>query len=67
MRYGVHTVVNGDTINELAKEYNTSITTIVRLNSSKYPSLLTNPYAIFVGWKLKIPTVLNGANTLILG
>ncbi|MBF0409434.1 MAG: LysM peptidoglycan-binding domain-containing protein [Candidatus Riflebacteria bacterium] len=52
-----YTVVQGDTLSELAEKYLGSwkkYTEIVELNKEKYPSLAKNPDLIHIGWKLKI-------------
>lgn len=48
----VYTVKSGDTLNKIAKEYNTTPSAIVKKNKSTYPNMNAN--YIMVGWKLKI-------------
>jgi tetratricopeptide (TPR) repeat protein len=54
-RYTVYTVERGDYLNKIAQRYGVSIQAIVSANRETYPSLVTNPDDIKVGWRLKIP------------
>ena len=47
--YIIYTVVWGDTLSSIARRYNTTINTLVKLNNIKNPNL------IYVGQKIKIP------------
>ena len=53
-REQIHIVVKGDSLFTLARKYNTTITKLIDRNKEIYPSLLTNPSYIQIGWKLKI-------------
>jgi uncharacterized protein YkwD len=52
---GTHTVQPGDTLAKIASAHDTTVDRLVELNQETYPSLVTDPGAIEVGWKLKIP------------
>ena len=54
--------MQGDSIFEIAKQYNTTPEIIQDLNLLRYPGLATYPYMIFYGWNLTIPLVGNGGN-----
>lgn len=54
-RYTTHTVSHGDSLSKIAQRYGVSIQVIVSANKETYPSLVTNPDTIEVGWRLKIP------------
>ena len=47
-----HEVKSGDTLGKLAKEYGTTVETIVAANKAKYPKITADH--IVVGWKLKV-------------
>ncbi len=49
------TVGSGDTLSKIAQRNNTTVAALVAANSSRYPTLATNPGAIQVGWKLNLP------------
>ena len=44
-----HTVVRGDTLTKIARKYNTTVKTIMELNS-----IITDPNKIRVGWRLRV-------------
>ncbi|MEG4997125.1 tetratricopeptide repeat protein [Microcoleus sp. B4-D4] len=54
-KYIIHTVQSGDTLSKIAQNYSVSVQIIVSANRETYPTLVTNPNRIEVGWKLKIP------------
>ena len=47
-----HTVASGDTNSKIAKKYGTTVSEILRLNKTTYPSIKAN--FIRVGWKLRV-------------
>lgn len=49
-----YTVASGDTLSGIASEFGTTVSSIVSLNESKYPSLASNPNYIQVGWVLTV-------------
>lgn len=49
-----HTVKSGDTLWGIARQYNTTIEAIKKLNHSKYPSLQSPSTMINVGWSLMV-------------
>ncbi len=52
---GTYTVKPGDTLARIATEHRTTVSALVELNKTKYPSLLSNPSLIEVGWELRVP------------
>ena len=50
-----YTVQPGDTLARIAAVNGTTVEKLVELNKEVYPSLESNPGAIEVGWKLKVP------------
>ncbi len=54
-RYTIHQVKSGDYLSKIARSYNVSASDIISSNRETYPTLVTNPNRIEVGWKLKIP------------
>lgn len=54
-RYTTYTVGRGDSLSKIAQRHGVSMQVIVSANRETYPSLITNPDAIEVGWRLKIP------------
>lgn len=52
-----YTVVSGDSVSKIALRYNTTTGAIVEANKDKYPSLVTNPNLIEVGWTFIIPVM----------
>ena len=50
-----YTVQPGDTLAKIASAYGTTVERLVELNQETYPSLVTDPGAIEVGWKLEVP------------
>lgn len=61
--YGSYTVVKGDTLSKISKKYNISVSKLISINKSKYPSLVKNKNLIRVGWVLQVPSVGNGGST----
>jgi len=57
---GAYTVRPGDTLAKIAAANGTTVEALIELNSGTYPSLLRNPDAIEVGWKLKLPGSASG-------
>ena len=51
----VYTVQPGDTLAKIAAANGTTVEKLVELNVEAYPSLESDPGAIEVGWKLKVP------------
>ena len=51
----LYTVQPGDTLAKIAAANGTTVEKLVELNVEAYPSLGSNPGAIEVGWKLKLP------------
>jgi murein DD-endopeptidase MepM/ murein hydrolase activator NlpD len=49
------TVARGDTLWGIAKQHRCKVSDLVKLNSTRYPSLATNADRIRVGWKLRVP------------
>ena len=56
MRYKYHTVNIYETVPYLLQYYNISLDVLIQLNKYRYPQLITNPYMIFEGNILLIPT-----------
>ena len=56
--YNIYTVKKGDTLSQLALNYNTTVETIAELNN------INNPNLIFIGQKLKIPKTNNNKNPM---
>ena len=56
MRYKYHTVNIYETVPYLLQYYNISLDVLIQLNKCRYPHLITNPYMIFEGNILLIPT-----------
>lgn len=54
-RYTIYTVERGDSLSKIAQRHGISMQVIVSANRETYPSLVTNPDDIKVGWRLKIP------------
>ncbi len=50
-----YTVQPGDTLAKIATAHDTTVERLVELNQETYPSLVTDPGAIEVGWQLKVP------------
>lgn len=50
-----HTVQKGESLSSIAAAYGTSVRVLVAANQDRYPSLLSNPSVINVGWELVIP------------
>jgi hypothetical protein len=50
------TIAAGDSLSKLAQRHGTTVAALVAANSSRYPTLATNPGAIQVGWKLSLPS-----------
>jgi len=51
----IYVVQPGDTLSKIASRYGTTVTELVALNKDRYPSLVTNPSLIRVGWELLVP------------
>jgi uncharacterized protein YkwD len=56
----LYTVQSGDTLAKIAAANDTTVEKLVELNVEAYPSLESNPGAIEVGWKLKVPANKSG-------
>ena len=56
--YYIYTVKKGDTLSQLALNYNTTVAIIAELNN------INNPNLIFIGQKLKIPKTNNNKNPM---
>ena len=54
-RYIIYIVSSGDSLNKIAQSHGVYIQDIISSNRETYPSLVTNPDVIEVGWRLKIP------------
>jgi len=54
-RYTIYIVQGGDYLSTISQRYGVPIQVIVSANRESYPSLVTNPDNIEVGWRLKIP------------
>lgn len=50
-----YVVKAGDWLYKIAREQGVSAQDLISLNSATYPTLLTNPQLIYVGWVLKLP------------
>jgi uncharacterized protein YkwD len=50
-----YTVQPGDTLARIAAAHDTTVDRLVETNKETHPSLVTDPGAIEVGWKLKVP------------
>jgi len=53
--YTIYIVQRGDSLSRIAKRFGVSVEDLVAANKVKYPSLLTDPASIEVGWTLLIP------------
>ena len=51
----VYIVQPGDSLSKIAKDFGVSVEDLVAINEVKYPSLVTEPAGIRVGWELLIP------------
>jgi LysM repeat protein len=49
-----YTVVRGDNLSRIASRNHTTVTRLVELNKSRYPSLARNPRLIHPGWVLTV-------------
>ena len=49
-----YTVKPGDSLSVIAVKFKTSWLKLVTLNKNKYPSLVKNPNAIGIGWKIRV-------------
>jgi LysM repeat protein len=47
-----YTVVKGDNLSMIAKQFSTTVDALIQLNKERYPSLVTNPRYIEIGWIL---------------
>ena len=54
-RYTIYIVQPGDSLSKIAKWFGVSVEDLVKANQSKYPSLITDPDSVEVGWQLRIP------------
>jgi hypothetical protein len=52
---GTYVVQPGDWLYKIARAHGVSVTDLIRLNSATYPTLLTQPGVIRVGWVFKLP------------
>ena len=50
-----HVVEAGDSLSEIAQRYQVTVQNLIEANKDAYPSLVTNPRTIRVGWHLRIP------------
>lgn len=57
----VYTVKRGDNLSKIAKQFNTTVAELVKLNDIK------NPNIIYVGQKIKLPTVSDNENVFEVG
>lgn len=48
----MYTVVAGDTLYSIARRFATTVAQLQAWNAQRYPSIVTNPAAISVGWEL---------------
>lgn len=53
--YTIYIVQRGDSLSKIAKRFGISVEDLVAANKGKYPSLMTDPASIEVGWTLLIP------------
>jgi len=53
--YEIYVVQEGDSLSKIAKRFGVTVEDIVKANRTKYPSLVTDPASIEIGWKLLIP------------
>jgi LysM repeat protein len=56
-------VVGGDSLTKIAAANGTTVSALVSLNSSTYPSLTSNPNVIYPGWVLVLPDGQGGGFT----
>lgn len=56
MRYKYHTVNTYETVPYLLQYYNISLDVLIQLNKYRYPHLIINPYMVFEGNILLVPT-----------
>lgn len=49
-----YTVQRGDYLSQIARNTGTSVSDLISLNASTYPSLRTNPNVIYTGWVLRL-------------
>ena len=50
-----YVVQRGDWLAKIARSLGVSVADLIRLNSGTYPTLLTNPDVLYVGWVLRVP------------
>ncbi|MGA9348580.1 MAG: LysM domain-containing protein [Anaerolineae bacterium] len=50
-----HVVEAGDSLSEIAQRYQVTVQDLIEANKDAYPSLVTDPRTIRVGWRLRIP------------
>ena len=50
-----HVVEAGDSLSEIAQRYQVTVQNLIEANKDAYPSLVTTPRTIRVGWRLRIP------------
>ncbi len=53
--YEIYVVQEGDSLSKIAKRFGVTVEDIVKANRTKYPSLVTDPASIEIGWELLIP------------
>jgi len=53
--YEIYVVQEGDYLSKIAKRFGVTVEDIVEANRKKYPSLVTDPGSIEIGWELLIP------------
>lgn len=63
MKLLTYEVNHEDTMVSICQKYNVKPEEVVRLNTTRYPGLKTNPFMIFYNWKLLLPLVNNGGST----
>jgi tetratricopeptide (TPR) repeat protein len=54
-KYTIYKVKRGDSLMQISRKYDVPLEIIISANRETYPTLVTNPDRIEIGWKLKVP------------